>query len=82
MIDHEFEQYDIDNAEELMRAKQKFSNTELSMKKSVESIRHVVEAKNRGEFEKLEERIVNQIENIQRKVTILDVMKTRLTNLV
>ena len=65
-----------------MRAKQKFSNTELSMKKSVESIRYVVEAKNRGEFEKLEERIVKQIQNIQRKVTILDVMKTRLTNLV
>ena len=45
-------------------------------------MRHVVDAKDRREFEELEDRIVNQIENIQRKVTIMDVMKTRLAKLV
>ena len=41
-------------------------------------MRHEVKAKDRGEFEELEDRIVNQIENIQKKVTIMDVHKTRL----
>ena len=41
-----------------------------------------VDAKNRGEFEQLEEKIVDQIENIQKKVTIMDLIKARLEKLV
>ena len=56
----------------------------LLKKKSADhqNTRHEVNAKDRGEFEELEDRIVDQIENIQKKVTIMDLIKARLEKLV